>query len=347
MALLRTLKPIPILTALIVGVCLVLALPASVHNITVSVPDGTTIQGDSFCKPATPFDILVFYLANYFAHAVTIKSDPGEKGIAKYLSYAAALFFPVSGLMRGLSTIVRRGRFTHGALTQAARSGALCMVVRNEEWEPEDGFQATHIRLKRRVKVTGFLSVPPVSEIVKMFSGWSTYVSTQQERNAWNSTHLFDRSLDSNEWADLQTNSTVMTTYIPMYARESSLFWSFQDTIAFYVNRSLRKIHGVHRLPRGYSFAHVPADAILEPLVPDVKLVISSQSDESAAPKAIAALVQGIYSAFTLYRTQGEQIHRYGFAAFGLTVLPYTIMTFQPSWNRADARLLLPLCRGL
>ncbi|KAF7357589.1 Nacht domain protein [Mycena sanguinolenta] len=243
----RTFKPIPILTALILGVCLVIALPGpAVHNITVSVPDGTTIQGNLFCKPATPFDILVFYLANYFTHAVTVKSYPGERGIAKYLSYASALFLPVSGLMRGLSAIVRHGRFTYGTLTQAARSGALCMVVRNEEWEPEDEFQATHIRLKWRCKVTGFLSVPPVSEMFRN----STYVSSQPGKpKVWNSTHLFDRSLDSDEWADLQTNSTVVTTYIPMYARESSSFWSFQDTIAFYVNRSLRKVHGVHRLP--------------------------------------------------------------------------------------------------
>ncbi|KAJ6578381.1 hypothetical protein B0H19DRAFT_843790, partial [Mycena capillaripes] len=112
-------------------------------NITISVPDGTTTHGDPhiLCTPASALDILVFFSANYFAHAITVKGYPGESGTAKYLSYLAALLFPVSGLVRGLTAIARRGRFVKGPLERAVRSGALCMVVRNEQWEPEHGQQ--------------------------------------------------------------------------------------------------------------------------------------------------------------------------------------------------------------
>ena len=44
-------------------------------------------------------------------------------------------------------------------------------------------------------------------------------------------------------------------------------------------------------------------------------------------PKALIAIFQFIYASVTLYKTKGDQIERYGFAAFGLTVIPYLIMT--------------------
>jgi hypothetical protein len=44
-------------------------------------------------------------------------------------------------------------------------------------------------------------------------------------------------------------------------------------------------------------------------------------------PKAIIAVVQTIYAAITLYRTKGNQVQVYGYAAFGFTVTPYIVMS--------------------
>jgi hypothetical protein len=41
----------------------------------------------------------------------------------------------------------------------------------------------------------------------------------------------------------------------------------------------------------------------------------------------MAALLQSLYASLTLYRTGGGQVNRYGFAAPGLTVLPYAVMS--------------------
>ena len=41
----------------------------------------------------------------------------------------------------------------------------------------------------------------------------------------------------------------------------------------------------------------------------------------------MAALLQSLYASLTLYRTNGGQVNRYGFAAPGLTVLPYAVMS--------------------
>ena len=80
------------------------------------------------------------------------------------------------------------------------------------------------------------------------------------------------------------------------------------------------------KLPRGYSLTLLPTNA----------KIISDVGDEPGdtelcssynVPKAIIAIVQTIYASITLYRARGDQIQRYGYAAFGLTVLPYLIMS--------------------
>ena len=80
------------------------------------------------------------------------------------------------------------------------------------------------------------------------------------------------------------------------------------------------------KLPRGYSLIELPSKA----------KIISDVSDEPGdielcssynVPKAIIAIVQTIYASITLYRARGDQVQRYGYAAFGLTVLPYLTMS--------------------
>lgn len=43
--------------------------------------------------------------------------------------------------------------------------------------------------------------------------------------------------------------------------------------------------------------------------------------------KTLVAFVQTLYAASTLYRARGNQIDTFGYAAFGLTVTPYIMMS--------------------
>ena len=43
--------------------------------------------------------------------------------------------------------------------------------------------------------------------------------------------------------------------------------------------------------------------------------------------KCAAALVQVGFACYTLYRTRSDQTRKYGYAAFGLTVIPYAVMS--------------------
>jgi len=111
-------------------------------NITITVPEGTSNHGDPdiLCVPSKWTDILLFYAVNYLAHAVTVKSLPGEKLEETAYYIAMALIYPYSGLLRGIEAIIRRAAWYRGnELQQAARAGALCVVVRDRTWKPLNG----------------------------------------------------------------------------------------------------------------------------------------------------------------------------------------------------------------
>jgi hypothetical protein len=105
---------------------------------TVELPNGTTQHGNSriLCPPTTLRTMATFFLGNFVAHIVTVKSGPGEKIPVTVCNMILALLFPTSGLMRGLNAIARRVKFGKSELDKACRAGALCVVVRNSLWRP-------------------------------------------------------------------------------------------------------------------------------------------------------------------------------------------------------------------
>ena len=108
------------------------------------------------------------------------------------------------------------------------------------------------------------------------------------------------------------------------------------DPLVDSVMEGSRIVHGRHWLPQGYQLAILPTHAIVVPFaevrsdatlqLPDHPPSVRLSCSHNALKIAIT-LFQTIASVVTLYRTRGDQIDRYGFAAFGLTVVPYTIMS--------------------
>jgi hypothetical protein len=83
---------------------------------------------------------LSFFIANYFAHAATVRANPGEDWKDFTFAVVLAIAFPFSGVARGLEAIIRRlrgYRRSESALRKAARAGALCIVVRDENWQSD------------------------------------------------------------------------------------------------------------------------------------------------------------------------------------------------------------------
>lgn len=122
--------------------------------------------------------------------------------------------------------------------------------------------------------------------------------------------------------------------YRPPWARELSNLWPYYDTKDVHV-RSDRSIHGFFELSPGYALAHVPRDAIVKPsprttaeqYIQTKELSSHDVSTNYSFPKAFIAIAQLVFASYTLYESSGSQIDKYGYAAFGLTVTPYALMS--------------------
>lgn len=140
----------------------------------------------------------------------------------------------------------------------------------------------------------------------------------------------------------------------------------YTDTWEEYVHPS-KAIHGFCDFKDqawSYALAHVPRDALIEvreesgDLDPSrlesaatvlsqfTKSEVSTRSSMSlecgplketpsppiigasySVPKAVIAIAQLVYAIVTLYQSRGNQINTFGYSAFGLTVIPYALMS--------------------
>lgn len=113
----------------------------------------------------------------------------------------------------------------------------------------------------------------------------------------------------------------------PLWSFPSHHLWTFFDHLQAVVPPD-RNIHGSLLLTRGYSLAFVPQDAVVESATGQTKADASHTiSATYSFPKALIAIAQIIFSAVTLVRASGAEIKHFGYAAFGLTVSPYIVMS--------------------
>ena len=302
--------------ALVLALILALASPVTplvLQNITLPLPLGTSNHETPglLCTPTQPLDLLLFYLLNYVAHATTVLIRPGERGDDYFVSVIGSLLFPALGLYRGIEAILSGAIWVRNDdLRKAAKSGALCIVVRGADWRPVNGEALTHTIYRGRTETT---AAPepclPSPQTRRPMTGDTLTDGTSQEQDS--------------------------TLHIIPFS-PPSIFTRFGCPV--FVHR--RIIHGTHSLPTGYRFAILPHDAHFTP-PPSSSSACQSPNIEVSANyntvKALIALGQSAYAVSTLYRARGDQISQFGFAAFGLTVAPYAVMSM--------VNLLGNLCR--
>lgn len=263
----------------------------ALHNYTIALPPGSSDHGTPglICTPTKPIDVLTFYLFNYVAHAATVLTRPGERADDYLVSVIGSLLFPALGLYRGIEAILCGAVFARDDdLRKAARSGALCLVVRGADWRPADGEVVSNVVLKRGNMLAS------------------------------------DEHTDRSDTNDSQPEKDDLQVHVLPY---SPPYMNNKFGNPAFVHR--RNIHGVYNLPKGYRFAILPNDAQFQ--VPLSDSAVDQPTIEVAAMynivKALIALVQSAYALVTLYRARGDQITQFGYAAFGLTVAPYAVMS--------------------
>ncbi|KAK4235331.1 hypothetical protein C8A03DRAFT_17919 [Achaetomium macrosporum] len=255
------------------------------------------------CSPATAWSVFVFFASNYLSHCATVKTYPGSSQLDTFIATALALFLPSYGITRALFSIVRRSRLrrNRNELERAAAAGALRMVVRNDDWKPMVG---DHIRP----------SVNGLGEIL-LWSGGSLprdpdgAASEIGAVSACVFPNIEDREGD---FDDIESAGPFSFTY--------------------HVERKRQNFHGKAILPPGYSWGNVHPEAKVSWAETPAGMQDAAGGSPSISSnynwiQSLVGLFQAGSAALTLYKSRGDQIQRYGYAAFGLTVVPYLVMT--------------------
>jgi hypothetical protein len=244
------------------------------------------------CAPSTWQTVIVFFALNYVALATTVKSCPGETFPTTVTWTIMCLLLPFSGVCRGCFAIARGRIRGESDLRHATRARAMCVLMRTT---PTDGTATDGTNAGNQ---TG-TSIAPETTVK---AGGHTSTSTIEQEGGKDELKLEKLS------------------------------------------RGTVRIHGeVPSLPDDYAFTILPSDAkVFVKDLPEDQVSISHRSDYSNSPrpemnvkvchshnvvKCIASIIQLGYSCVTLYRARSDQVELYGYAAFGLTVVPYAVMS--------------------
>ncbi|CAL5871086.1 uncharacterized protein PFLUO_LOCUS5332 [Penicillium psychrofluorescens] len=293
----------------------VLPIRSDTKTTTVTLPPGVTYNPDThlFCAPTKWTDVATFFLGNYISHAATVITFPGEPWQVVALNMLLAIVFPGMGAARGLLAIIRHAALCKDPIQRALRSRAMCMVVRSKEWKPSSGQKVHSLTF-----LPGTLRRNEDDEVDGTFRAHDA-ISKNKESAAQYLMQLKEYHkpigiiVESPGWLTLEHHDTYLETVGEQW-----------------------QVFGDYHLPTGYKLAYVPPNAIVEPM--------SSTSADSTSPEkrdsvynlsslysfstALVAIGQIIYASATLYRSRGDQVARYGYAAYGFTVLPYLTMSF-------------------
>lgn len=338
------------------------AKPTPSTNATVTVDEN---DSRLYCEKTNRYDICWFAFSNYALHALSVRSLPGENTYSTTAFKLCCLLIPYTGLRRGLCLLSRASNFAENDLQCAARANALCMIIRTAEWRPRDGDTIAGCRIDivdsvgddafLRKKQSGILQRMRTFETMKSMKSAksnksagkdaSVGVETLQRsdsivvRNAWRyRNHL------KLEIKDLYHRPPCQNI-IEKIARVSIETYRFstQNPTDATVNHEHIKLQGFCDLAPGYALCYIPADMKVYPRhtagvtgwASDAidKTPRSEKSLETHiasahnVPRVIFSIGQTVSGGYALYKARGPQIEQYGFAAFGLTVIPYLLIS--------------------
>jgi hypothetical protein len=298
---------IPISTLLLTALLKVQTVAAPLQNITIPLPPGSSDHGAPglICVPTKWTDIVVFFLANYAAHAATTRSVPGERTGKFIVAVVGALLFPASGTFRGILAVLTFAKSGKSSLEIAARAGALCMVVRGPDWSPLDGDTVPNAS----GQLAGNINEPKGSRVES-----EELSAKKKPALAGANGPVVATKVEAGN--DVRGNVNEGPKREPL--NSEMLFWS----------PHAREIHGSFNIPPGYVLNFVPRKATFIDFNSKESFTSSGTTSVSCSynsAKILIALGQAIYSIITLYRSRGDQIAQYGYAAFGLTVAPYAV----------------------
>ncbi|KAF2466959.1 uncharacterized protein BDR25DRAFT_71735 [Lindgomyces ingoldianus] len=320
------------------------------------VPPTWANHGDKnlICIPAQWTSVILFCFANYLAHCATVKPYPAETLRELGIAMGLALVLPSSGITRAVDSIIRRSNFRKlNQLEKAATAGALCMVIRDKYWSPQEG---EVLRDEDFVRVDQNFHYKKKGD-----KNTETVALSSQTRDSQTESLLPTNNSEREATSPVGLDYVALETITQLPSRKSDDIDSTDDAYCFRVRQSSSmrenirtsqhsqsitkrqcQVHGAYELPKGYTLGYVPSDAEVLPYIKreennelqqptrnsDIRIANSVHISSSYSfTKAAIAIVQTVYASTTLYRARGDQVRIYGYAAFGLTVVPYVLMS--------------------
>lgn len=335
------------------------AMPAPPTNLTVIVDkeDGTI-----YCKRMQWYDVCWFAFANYVLHALSVRSLPGDNNYHNIVFKICCLLVPYAGLRRGLCLISRASNLAGSDLQSAASANALCMVIRTPEWRPANGdiIEGCDIQIADSVEDHSSLSRSKSSSFFKLRT-WGTTQSQQSEKSSGKTRKTEVGKLNRSD-STVARNAWRYRNHLKLEVKDTYHRPSCQnlvervarvllETYRFYTQNPSQttmdhghvKLHGYCELAPGYALCYIPADMKVYPRFTasmtdsvlhgaSTKLGLRKSFETRIAsahniPRLIFSLAQTISGGYALYKARGPQIQRYGFAAYGLTVIPYILVS--------------------
>ncbi|KAK3370359.1 hypothetical protein B0H63DRAFT_315143 [Podospora didyma] len=269
-------------------------------NITLTVPEGSTNHGNPglLCSPPKWYNYVVFFGTNYFSHAATVVSLPGQSIQETIMVLISALFLPSSGVARAIDVILSHPITFKDPLQRAMRANALCMVVRDE-----------HINSR-------------MNKVLRLSHRQRQAAGTPDQEAQLTS----PKSALTMENAGPEPPSGILQ---PPRSEELD-WWGYLVPPV----HGGAKVHGQQLLPKGYSLAIVPDWTVVKfdnsqdsNEQDGIKYSNAEFACNYNIPKLLVSFIQAAWAIITLYQTRGDQIEQYGFAAFGLTVAPFAFMS--------------------
>lgn len=273
-------------------------------------PDFTAHRGDLVCRPVHWMDIVRFIVFNFVLHAVTVMSTPGE-GIGRSIANRLiALFLPIVGTMGAVRTIYRYARGEPTPLSVALRAQALCMI------EPAVSSPMylffSHCSLTNECKGYGHshehrnITARSCSNPVPPLPLGFLYL----EKRARPGSSISRWRGDGNTKDSLPHGDD--------YTRPTSLRETWLQGVG---QRLLPHTTEVYRVaPRHCTLGfHGHSITLGSPRRLRPRIQLQRDQDHPIA--------QILYGTFQLYQSSGPQIHKAGYAAYQLTVIPYILMS--------------------
>lgn len=348
------------------------------ENITVSVPQDSTNLGNSrlACTPSKWTDVVEFFIWYFVVPAATVKSLPGQSVFGGLFAMCSALLFPTASVITGINAVLCCAILQSSPLRKAHKAGALCEVVRADDWEPQHGDYVRclrDIRSKTNIRLSNDDFQNLHDELKRYFRHWKRAVSflpqtsgtanrrqqslplgaiTCPPEDAANDQQASDRLKGKDRELNFVENqehtaeslalSTARTTnaatarlvrHRPIRSLSvSASLWTIDRSrkdLRFKLHdgnllTTGRLVHGVCHLPPGFELSIVDPNSTLLELEHGSQVQLGSSY---SVFKGLAAIAHLVSASIILYKTRGDQFHRYRLSAFALTVIPYFFMS--------------------